>query len=77
MTWFVQYKRLGADHLVRTATPEQAIETACHLLDDGCDVYGIGTGPLTDSIEKEQITRIYDMWVRARPNNRRGSESRI
>lgn len=77
MTWFVQYKRLGDDHLVQTITPEQAIETACHLLDDGCDVYGIGTGQLTDSIGKEQITRIYDMWVRARPNNRSGSKPRI
>ena len=67
MTWFVQYSQLGADHLVREATPEQAIETACHLLDGGCDVYGIGTGPLTDSIGKEQIARIYDMWVKARP----------
>jgi len=65
MTWFVQYKQLGADQLVRVRTPEQAIETACHLLDDGCEVYGIGTGPLTDSIGKEQIARIYDMWVRA------------
>jgi hypothetical protein len=42
-------------------TPEQAIETACRLLDDGCEVYGIGTGALTDSIEKEQIARIYDL----------------
>jgi hypothetical protein len=65
MTWFVQYRQVGADHLVRVRTPEQAIQAACHLLDDGCDVYGIGTGPLTDSIGKEQITRIYDMWVRA------------
>jgi len=65
MIWFVQYKQMGADHLVRVGTPEQAIETACRLLDDGCDVYGIGTGPLTDSIGKEQIARIYDMWVRA------------
>ena len=76
MIWFVQYKQLGTDQLVQTATPEQAIKTACHLLDDGCDVYGTGTGPLTNSIEKEQITRIYDMWVRARPKNPRSSEPR-
>jgi hypothetical protein len=43
-----------------------AIEAACRLMDDGCDVYGVGTGPLTDSIEKEQIDRIYAMWERAR-----------
>jgi hypothetical protein len=48
-------------------TPEQAIETACRLLDGGCEVYGIGTGPLTDSIDKDQIARIYEIWARARP----------
>jgi len=67
MTWFVQYSRSGTDHLVRERTPEQAIETACLLLDDGCDVFGIGTGPLTDSIGKDQIAIIYDKWVRAKP----------
>ena len=33
-------------------------------MDEGYDVYGIGTGPLTDSIDREQIARIYAMWVR-------------
>jgi hypothetical protein len=50
-------------------TPEQAIETACRLLDDGCEIYGMGTGSLTDSIKKNQIARIYDLWVRARPRS--------
>jgi hypothetical protein len=67
MPWFVRYTRSAEDHLVRMRTPEQAIETACRLLDEGCDVYGVGTGPLTDSIGKDEISRIYDMWVRARP----------
>ncbi len=74
MTWFVKYTQFGTDDLVRERTPEQAIEKACHLLDDGCDVYAIGTGPLTDSIGKEQIARIYDMWVRARPRKPSGNE---
>jgi hypothetical protein len=47
-------------------SPERAIEAACRLIDDGCDVYGVGTGPLTDSIEKEQIARVYAMWARAK-----------
>jgi hypothetical protein len=67
VTWFVRYIKSAADYIVRMGTPEQAIETACRLLDDGCDVYGVGTGPLTDSIGKDEIARIYDMWVRARP----------
>jgi hypothetical protein len=71
MPWFVRYKKSAEDHLERMRTPEHAIETACRLLDDGWEVYGIGTGPLTDSIEKEQIARIYDLWVRARPRRQR------
>ena len=67
MPWFVRYKKSAADLIVRMQTPEQAIKTACRLLDDGSDVYAIGVGPLTDSIERDQIDRIYEMWVRARP----------
>jgi hypothetical protein len=64
MTWHVQYRNLAGDHIVRHSNPEEAIEAACRLIDDGYDVYGIGTGPLTDSIEKDQIARIYEMWAR-------------
>jgi hypothetical protein len=48
------------------ATPERAIEAACDLLDQGVDVFAIGTGPLTDSIGREEIDKIYDLWVRTR-----------
>jgi hypothetical protein len=65
MTWHVQYRQNATDHIVRHPSPERAIEAACRLIDEGCDVYGIGTGPLTDSIKKEQIARIYDLWARA------------
>jgi hypothetical protein len=47
-------------------SPETAIENACRLIDDGHDVFGIGTGALTDSIEREQIARIYAMWTKAK-----------
>ncbi len=67
MAWFVQCSQTGTDRLVRERTPEQAVKTACELLDDGCDIYGIGTGPLTDSIGKDQIALIYDIWVRTKP----------
>jgi len=66
MTWHVQYRNASGDHIERHPSPEQAIKAACRLIDDGCDVYGIGTGPLTDSIGKEQIARIYAMWARAK-----------
>jgi hypothetical protein len=66
MTWHVQYHKDAMDHIERYPSPERAIEAACRLIDDGCDVYGVGTGPLTDSIEREQIARIYAMWARAK-----------
>jgi len=66
MEWHVQYRKDGVSHIAWHRTPEQAIETACRLADDGYDVYRIGTGPLTDSIEGEEIARIYAMWTRAR-----------
>ena len=70
MQWFVQYKQDGTDYLVREKTPEAAIETACRLLDDGRDVFAIGMRELGDSIGHDQIARIYEMWVRARPRAR-------
>jgi len=45
-------------------TPESAIEAACHLIDEGSDVFGIGTGPLTDTIAGNEIARIYAIWAR-------------
>jgi hypothetical protein len=64
--WHVQYSRDMVDHVEMHPTPEAAIEAACLLMDQGCDVYGIGTGSLTDSIERNNISRIYELWARAR-----------
>jgi hypothetical protein len=66
MTWHVQHRDRSGEVVVRCPTPEAAIEAACRLMDDGRDVYGIGTGPLTDSIGKGEIDRIYNLWVRAK-----------
>jgi hypothetical protein len=66
MEWHVQYRKDAVDYIARRASPEEAIETACRLIDDGYDVYGIGTGPLTDSIARDQIARIYDLWARVK-----------
>ena len=63
MTWHVQYRKGGSDHIVRAPTPEAAIETACHLIDEGCDVFGVGTGPLTDTIAGNEIARICAIWA--------------
>ena len=66
MDWYVQYRSNKTDHIVRHPSPELAIEAACILLDHGYDVYGIGTGPLTDSIGTDEIARIYAIWKRAK-----------
>jgi hypothetical protein len=64
MTWHIQYRDDSGEHIERHPTPELAIEAACHRLDAGSDVFGIGTGPLTDSIGKAEIAKIYAMWLR-------------
>lgn len=64
--WTVQYRRDTTDHIVKHINSERAIEAACRLIQDGCDVSGIGTGALTDAIEKEQIARIYAKWSSAK-----------
>jgi hypothetical protein len=71
MTWHVQYRQAATDHVDQHPSPERAIEAACRLIDAGHDVFGIGTGPLTDSIGKVEIARIYAIWARAKPAARR------
>jgi hypothetical protein len=66
MNWHVQFRNHAGEQIVRRSTPEGAIEVACQLIDDGCDVHGIGVGPLTDSIGRDRIARIYALWVRPR-----------
>jgi hypothetical protein len=63
--WHVQYRRGEADHVEWFPTPEQAIDAACGLIDNGCDVHGIGFGSLDNSIGKDRIARIYALWVMA------------
>ena len=66
MSWHVQYREGGTDHLMRYPTPEEAIEAGCRLIDEGCDVYGMGTGSLTTSISKDEIARMYAFWARTK-----------
>jgi hypothetical protein len=64
MSWHVQYIRDNVDQIEMHSTPEAAIEAACRLMDDGYEVFGIGAGPLSDMIDREQIARIYQLWAR-------------
>ena len=64
MTWHVQYHAASGDAVELFLTAEGAIEAACELIESGHDVYGLGTGPLTDSISKPEIDKIYVIWSR-------------
>jgi kynurenine formamidase len=66
MTWHVQYRTGTASEVALHATPESAIEAACHLIDQGVEVFGISFGSLDDSIACDQIAAIYALWVRPR-----------
>jgi hypothetical protein len=48
----VQFTKLGGvAEIAWFSAPENAIEEACRMLDDGCDVFGVGREPLSDSID--------------------------
>jgi hypothetical protein len=68
MMWHVQY-RTGAmeERIAQYSGPEGAIEAACKLIDNGSNVYGIGTGPLTDSVGPPEINKIYAIWAKVIP----------
>jgi hypothetical protein len=67
MEWHVQFRNGDSDRIARYATPEAALEAACRLIDGGAEVYGIGTGPLGDSIGAQEIAKVYAMWAAFRP----------
>jgi hypothetical protein len=56
--WHVRYRMDAINHVEMYANPDQAIEVACHYLDDGLDVYGIDRGIRTDAIGKAELSRI-------------------
>jgi hypothetical protein len=49
MEWHVQHRQEEVDLVTWHESPEDAIEAACQMADDGVDVFGIGTGPLSMS----------------------------
>ena len=61
----IRYNRDAEDHLESHTSAESAIEAACLLIDQGCDVYGIWTGCLTEVVEREEIIRIYGLWIKS------------
>jgi hypothetical protein len=60
--WHVQHNDGGGEVVSYFATAEMAIEGACRMIDAGHDVFGIGIGPLSDSIGRSEIARIHAIW---------------
>jgi hypothetical protein len=73
MEWHVQFRRDAADHIDWHQNQEEAIDAACRLVDGGIDVFGLGTGPLTDAIGPEFIDRLYQLWAREKYPFRRAT----
>jgi hypothetical protein len=66
MPWRVQYSGESGKSVVAFQSPERAIEAACSLIDDGHQVFSIGTADPDDTILEIEITRIYAIWARAK-----------
>jgi hypothetical protein len=65
MTWDIRYSRDGEDHLESYPDAETAIEAACVLIDQDCDVHGIWTGDLAEAVGPAQIMRVYSVRSRS------------
>ena len=66
MDWFIQHHSGGFDYITMRQSLDEAIETACRLLDEGCDVTGIGHKTLDNVVPMQDIESIYSIWVRAK-----------
>lgn len=62
--WRVEYLDGVERRMKRYATPELAVTGACHLLDDGLDVFEIGSTDFSISAGPADIARIYAMWIK-------------
>jgi hypothetical protein len=43
------------------------------MIKAGIDVFGIGTGPLRDSVDRDYVGRLYKLWLRR--NNHSGAQT--
>ena len=50
-------------------TQEEALEAACHLLDDGHEVCGIKSAPPSHSWQMADLAGIHARWVKAKPGS--------
>jgi hypothetical protein len=63
-SWHVQYRKAAANHVEWYPDSAQAVEAACRLLDEGCDVYAMGMELTDATIGRDEIARIHAFWAR-------------
>lgn len=66
MEWQVRYHRRSVECIGRYPTQEIALKAACLLIDQGCDVLGIGLAPGTSDLDPEQVAEFYRSWAHER-----------
>lgn len=66
MEWQVRYQRRSTECFGRYPTQEIAVKAACLLIDQGCDVFGIGLASETAELGREQIAEFYRSWAHER-----------
>jgi hypothetical protein len=67
MAWYVRFRFDGTGHIDRHPTREAAIEAACRLIRDKCEVLAIGAVPRETSLTRDQIAVIYRCWAKTQP----------
>jgi hypothetical protein len=67
MNWRVEYHEGPARKTLRYHTPEQAVTGACTMLDDGHDVFEIGSDEFAVTAGPAEIAKIYAMWIKTLP----------
>ena len=66
MTWHVRFRFDGTNNIARYPTELAAIEAACRLIDDGCRVFGIGPRSRGDTLDKDQIACVHELWTKSK-----------
>ena len=67
MAWYVRFRFDGAGHIDRHPTKEAAIEAACCLIRDKCEVLAISAAPRDISLDRDQIARLFAEWSKVHP----------
>jgi hypothetical protein len=66
MEWVIQYRFGAAEHQSWHRNLDEAIDSACVLIDSGSDVIAIGHQTLDNAIGEPEIQGIYSIRMKAK-----------